>query len=147
MGLCYMHDHDYVHRSNLSSSYAYRPVAKDRRCEVEIVLRANSLRLANKPHLLQGHAVHEECRQEFAAFWDSYMDDPLFARNIIVRSVCPQIYGMLVVKLSILLTIIGGVEQVSLENKSRNVGTSSIRHSDLWITFPTECTPSKWWCR
>ena len=92
---------------------ARRPVAKDRRCEVEIVLRANSLRLSNKPHLLQGHAVHEECRQEFAAFWDCHVEDPLFGRNIIVRSVCPQIYGMLVVKLAILLTIIGGVEQVS----------------------------------
>jgi hypothetical protein len=37
---------------------------------------------------------------------------PLRGRNVIVRSVCPQIYGMLTVKLAILLTVIGGIEQV-----------------------------------
>lgn len=94
----------------------WRPVCKDRRCEVEVVLRANSVRLARKPNLLQGNSVlHEECRQEFMRFWAEHYErkESLFARNIIVRSVCPQIYGMLVVKLAILLTIIGGVEQES----------------------------------
>jgi len=31
---------------------------------------------------------------------------------VIVGSVCPQIYGLLIPKLAILLTVIGGVEQV-----------------------------------
>ncbi len=92
----------------------WRPVCKDRRCEVEVVLRANSVRLASKPNLLQGNsALHEECRQEFMHFWDAHYQrgQPLVARNTILRSVCPQIYGMMMVKLAILLTIIGGVEQ------------------------------------
>jgi len=91
----------------------WRPVCKDRRCEVEVVLRANSVRLISKPNLFQGGLVmREESRQGFMRFWAHYYDirEPLVARNIIVRSVCPQIYGMLVVKLAILLTIIGGVE-------------------------------------
>jgi DNA helicase MCM9 len=100
----------------------WRPVCKDRRCEVEVVLRGNSVRLANKPYLLQGNsALHEESRQEFMRFWDEHYQrqEPLFARNIIVRSVCPQIYGMLQVKLAILLTIIGGVDHQQLQQQQQ----------------------------
>lgn len=111
----------------------WRPVCKDRRCEVEVVLRANSVRLARKPNLLQGNsALHEECRQEFMRFWAEHYEkkEPLFARNLIVRSVCPQIYGMLVVKLAILLTIIGGVEQESAIAAAAAVGGGGRENND-----------------
>jgi DNA helicase MCM9 len=60
---------------------------------------------------------------EFEQFWNHYRSSlssssssshkqrnhsELFARNIIIRSVCPQLYGLFLVKLSLLLTIIGG---------------------------------------
>jgi DNA helicase MCM9 len=58
---------------------------------------------------------------EFEQFWQHYRSSSssssshkqrnygeLLARNIIIRSVCPQLYGLFLVKLSLLLTIIGG---------------------------------------
>jgi len=37
-------------------------------------------------------------------------DKPLEGRNNIVASVCPQVFGLYAVKLSVLLVLIGGVQ-------------------------------------
>lgn len=96
---------------------------------MEVVLKANSVRLANKPYLLQGSALQEECRQDFQRFWRRHeareqpdgRPRPLRGRNAIVRSVCPQVYGMLAVKLAILLTIIGGVEAAEVRQEGNEM--------------------------
>ena len=44
--------------------------------------------------------------------WQEHEDCPLQGRDVIIRSICPQIYGLLKVKLAILLTVIGGVDRV-----------------------------------
>ena len=80
-------------------------------------------------------------RKKYAAFWDRFRgpsrgaieagDDDrsgnfsrdssqLFhGRNIIVNSVCPQLCGLFFVKLSLLLTLVGGTHH----NRSGNEGT------------------------
>lgn len=47
-------------------------------------------------------------------FWEDNRNDPLSARNRILASLCPQVYGLYVVKLAVALVLAGGV-QVRLE--------------------------------
>ena len=50
--------------------------------------------------------------REFEEFWSAHGTDagtPLLARNHIVASVCPQLFGLEMVKLPLLLSLIGGV--------------------------------------
>jgi len=54
-------------------------------------------------------------REEFTSFWEQYRHRPLTARNQILASVCPQVYGLYVVKLAVALVLIGGV-QVMISN-------------------------------
>ena len=49
-------------------------------------------------------------RAEFDSFWAQYEGRPLEGRNVIVASFCPQVFGLYVVKLSICLALIGGVQ-------------------------------------
>jgi len=49
-------------------------------------------------------------REEFTSFWQQYQHRPLTARNQILASVCPQVYGLYVVKLAVALVLIGGVQ-------------------------------------
>jgi hypothetical protein len=46
---------------------------------------------------------------EIQQFWNFHQNQPLVGRNLIVRAVCPQLFGLAVVKLALLLVIIGGV--------------------------------------
>jgi hypothetical protein len=78
-------------------------------------------------------------RKKYDAFWDRFRssgrgpieasgDDKsgnaisgnsklLHGRNIIVNSVCPQLCGMFFVKLSLLLTLVGGTHQKQSGNE------------------------------
>lgn len=56
--------------------------------------------------------VTEELRHEFADFWQKYTNAPLQARNHILSSFCPQVYGLYAVKLAVALVLIGGVQRV-----------------------------------
>lgn len=58
-------------------------------------------------------AANEESRQAALKWWAAYADRPLLGRDAIVASFCPQLHGMHLVKLAVLLTIIGGVSTVS----------------------------------
>lgn len=47
----------------------------------------------------------------FSEFWKKYEHRPLTARNIILSSYCPQLYGMYIVKLAVCLVLAGGVSR------------------------------------
>ena len=49
-------------------------------------------------------------KQEFDEYWeDRSVDNEMEKRNFIVKSVCPKLFPMTLVKLGLLLTLIGGV--------------------------------------
>jgi DNA replicative helicase MCM subunit Mcm2 (Cdc46/Mcm family) len=54
--------------------------------------------------------VREEIVKDFSAFWkeDVNQTRPIAARNYICQAVCPTLYGLSLVKLALLLTLIGG---------------------------------------
>jgi DNA helicase MCM9 len=103
----------------------WQPVYIGVRCKLQIAVCANSLRVVNNN--LSSVLVTAELRRCFEAHWAWYLPphegpsggggggggsgsgSPMRGRNVIVASVCPQIYGLFVVKLSLLLTLIGGV--------------------------------------
>lgn len=80
------------------------------RCDLEVVLKANHLSVNNEQRA--GVLVTEELKREFAEFWERYKDSPLQARNHILSSFCPQVYGLYAVKLAVALVLIGGVQRV-----------------------------------
>ncbi|KAJ3318966.1 DNA helicase mcm9 [Boothiomyces sp. JEL0866] len=76
------------------------------RCELEITLYANNIRVNNSNATL---GLTRELQEEFQNYWKEYKDTPFLARNKILASFCPQVYGLYIVKLAIMLVLVGGV--------------------------------------
>ncbi|EEC15192.1 DNA replication licensing factor, putative, partial [Ixodes scapularis] len=55
--------------------------------------------------------VSAKMRKEFEEFWESHKSCPLVGRNLILASVCPQVYGLFLVKLAVALILAGGVRR------------------------------------
>ena len=49
-------------------------------------------------------------RSDFDEFWGAHADRPLEGRNLVIASFCPQVFGLYIVKLSVFLALVGGVE-------------------------------------
>ncbi len=59
--------------------------------------------------------VKDEIVNDFARFWneDENKKKPIAARNFICQAICPTLYGMSLVKMALLLTLIGGSSSTS----------------------------------
>ena len=88
----------------------WKPFVKDARPDIEMVLKANHVRLKNEDKAAL--VLTEDLSIKFQAFWAEHAHHPLRARDHIVRSFCPGLSGLCKVKLSLLLTLIGGVPRV-----------------------------------
>ena len=104
----------------------WRSLQEGERADLEMFIHANHIRVNNQQRL--GVTITEELRSEFDAFWEEHKETPVtgsylptyllycplspIARNKILQSVCPQIYGMHLVKLAVALVLIGGVQKV-----------------------------------
>jgi DNA helicase MCM9 len=87
----------------------WRPVSKGARCVVDVAVEANSVSVLGDRESV--HNASQTSRDQFVQFWSGQSGDfnKIFrARNEIVRAVCPQLFGMFYVKLSLLLALIGG---------------------------------------
>ncbi|ESO09059.1 hypothetical protein HELRODRAFT_74084 [Helobdella robusta] len=84
-------------------SRRWRPLYKDRRCNVELSIRANHVQVTN---------MQKNDKESFYKFWEENRSCALEGRDLILSSVCPQIYGMYMVKLALLLVLIGGNQRV-----------------------------------
>lgn len=89
----------------------WQPVHRDVRCDLELTVLALSVRVVGASSSLAAGAVTDDDLAAFRSFWRRRAAAPLAARDVFVSSVCPQICGRTVVKLSVLLTLIGGVEE------------------------------------
>lgn len=88
----------------------WRPSAVDSRCDIEMVLEANHILVTNEQR--NSVLVTQELKSEIMKFWEDNSNDPLSARNRILASLCPQVYGLYVVKLAVALVLAGGVQRV-----------------------------------
>ncbi|XP_035977143.2 DNA helicase MCM9 isoform X1 [Halichoerus grypus] len=87
----------------------WKPFQQDVRCEVEIVLKANYVQVNNEQSA--GIIMDEEVQKEFEDFWESYKSDPFAGRNEILASLCPQVFGMYLVKLAVAMVLAGGIQR------------------------------------
>lgn len=87
----------------------WKYISRGVRCSIDLAINANSISLIHeesKPIFY----TNPELSNRFSIFWNRFssLSDQLDARDMIIRSVCPQLYGMMWVKLAVLLSIIGG---------------------------------------
>jgi len=56
--------------------------------------------------------VKDDQREKFEKFWSDNQQGALEARNEILASFCPQVYGLYIVKLAITVVLCGGIERL-----------------------------------
>eukprot|EP00062_Callorhinchus_milii_P014333 gi/632963381/ref/XP_007897848.1/ PREDICTED: DNA helicase MCM9 [Callorhinchus milii] len=88
----------------------WKPLSPDVRCDLELVLKANYLVVNNEQPT--GVIIDEDVCREFEDFWAKHRDDTLAGRNEILASICPQVFGMYLVKLAVAMVLAGGVQKI-----------------------------------
>lgn len=81
------------------------------RCDLKIFIEANHMFVSNDDK--DRSVVTDELIHDFNLFWASHQDQPLKARDQILRSVCPQLYGLFVTKMSLFLILVGGITETT----------------------------------
>jgi hypothetical protein len=69
-------------------------------------------------------------RKEFEQYWSqpSSIERPIAARDFICKAVCPKLYGMQIIKLALLITLIGGVSSDAYEDQRQTTNATSDGH-------------------
>ncbi|XP_041662029.1 DNA helicase MCM9 [Cheilinus undulatus] len=88
----------------------WKPFYDGSRCDVELVLKANNIEVNNQQ--AAAALLMKDVQKEFEEFWDGYKHDPIAGRNQILLSLCPQVFGMYVVKLAVAMVLAGGVQRI-----------------------------------
>ncbi|XP_035000089.2 DNA helicase MCM9 [Hippoglossus stenolepis] len=88
----------------------WKPFYEGTRSDVEMVLKANNIEVNNNQ--TAAALLMKDVQQEFAVFWDNYKHDPIAGRNQILLSLCPQVFGMYVIKLAVAMVLAGGVQRI-----------------------------------
>ncbi|KPJ02445.1 DNA replication licensing factor MCM9 [Papilio xuthus] len=85
----------------------WRPSVQNKKSEVELVMQANYLEVSNaqRSEVIASAPDVKDC---FNEFWSKFEACPLRGRDQILASVCPQVYGLHLVKLAVILTVITG---------------------------------------
>ncbi|XP_023933953.2 DNA helicase MCM9 [Bicyclus anynana] len=96
----------------------WRPCVQTKRSEVELVLQANYIEVSNAQRSAV-IAMAPDIKECFDDFWKKYEQCPLKGRDQILASVCPQVYGLYLVKLAVLLTVITGSNHI-VENEQKS---------------------------
>ncbi|CAJ1077563.1 DNA helicase MCM9 [Xyrichtys novacula] len=88
----------------------WKPFYDGSRCDVELVLKANNIEVNNQQ--AAAALLMKDAQREFDDFWESYKHDPIAGRDQILLSLCPQVFGMYVVKLAVAMVLAGGVQRI-----------------------------------
>lgn len=110
-------------------------VMVDVECNVGMALKAHSIRVVQEKgasawkNNQEGASVGEleKLRQEFDDYWNNpqHKANPIMARDFICKALCPRLYGMSMVKLGLLITLIGGVGSDSCKDEAPQNGEST----------------------
>ena len=73
-----------------------------------MAIEANHLQVLNIQQGCQRLTIEQ--KMYFDDFWDEHKSSELEGRNQIVRSFCPQVYGLYQIKLAMCIILCGGVE-------------------------------------
>lgn len=99
----------------------HHSIILDADCQPGMALRAHSIRVLQDKgssawtggQSMGADMDEDNFRMEFEAFWcdPNNKKSPIAARDYICKAVCPKLYGMAIIKLALLITLIGGVCQ------------------------------------
>ncbi|XP_052272187.1 DNA helicase MCM9-like isoform X2 [Dreissena polymorpha] len=87
----------------------WRNISAENKCDIELALKANSIIVTNEQR--SSVTITQELRQEIDQFWAEHQSSPLTGRNHILACLCPQVYGLYVVKLAVAMVLAGGVRR------------------------------------
>ena len=89
----------------------WQPLGRGPGGETEILLAilANYVKVLNDEMVV--YQVNDEQRSKFEQFWKDNEFDELKARNEIIASFCPQVYGLYILKLAVSVILCGGLER------------------------------------
>jgi DNA replicative helicase MCM subunit Mcm2 (Cdc46/Mcm family) len=106
--------------------------SRDRRCEIELVAHCNSFTILSvddeegnagdrRTNEVEDDQEYEEMKASFEKFWQSPSAHkyPLRARDIILKSCCPRVFGMAGAKLAMVLALVGGVAREDVKTKTK----------------------------
>jgi DNA replicative helicase MCM subunit Mcm2 (Cdc46/Mcm family) len=112
--------------------HRWLPIPRGARAELDVVLCVNSIMLSGEAANAIDCVSSDLLEKDFDDFFTYFKarGRPLAGRDAIVRSVCPQLHGMALVKLSLLVTILGGVEMRHTDNKAATAGASTVADDD-----------------
>ncbi|XP_059486449.1 DNA helicase MCM9-like isoform X2 [Neocloeon triangulifer] len=104
-------------------SRRWKNLGAHKRTDIELVLKANHLQVCNNQQtaVLVTKETHEECLQ----FWRQHSKAPLVGRDLILASMCPQVFGLYIVKLATAMVLAGGVQRLE-ESGTRIRGESHL---------------------
>ena len=115
---------------SLLAQWQQQSVMPDVECHVSVAMSAHSVRVVAEKGTSAWQGANnggtnsvgqmDAFRKEFAAFWQDEKNQtyPMAARDFICKAVCPKLYGMKVIKLALLITLIGGVSADAYTNDS-----------------------------
>lgn len=96
-----------MHLTRAIVNRRWKKLAHKERCDVQVVLCANSVFICNRS--LAAQVLTEELRQEFKTYWIKHQKQPMLGRNNILKSICPKLFGMYIAKLAVMLVLSGGI--------------------------------------
>ena len=125
----------------------WQPVREEIDSEITMALRAHSIRVINSDeyatwdgvNVSDSNSSREELKKEFELFWEKeeHKVSPISARNFICSAVCPKLYGMLPIKLALLLTLIGGASSASFDT-SHGIDETENNEESIAIEQPVQ---------
>ncbi|XP_055935195.1 DNA helicase MCM9-like isoform X2 [Argiope bruennichi] len=94
----------------------WKPLNRGNFIDIDLVLFAHNVEVKNK--LIPG-VLSESLAHEFGRFWLDNQSDPLKGRDFILSCICPQVFGLYIVKLAVALILAGGVEKKDENSRIR----------------------------
>ena len=86
----------------------WEPVVRGARCNLELIIEAISARVTN--NVKGSGGMTNDALEDIKLYWQEARESGkiISARNHIIKSFCPQIYGLYAVKLALALVLTGG---------------------------------------
>ena len=91
----------------------WKPLGKaaEDKTDVSLCIKAMNITVSNS-NVISSAVLTEEAEREFRALWSQARHRDVLGRAQLVSLFCPQVYGLYLVKLALMVALAGGVDKV-----------------------------------